>query len=169
VYLLYGIRVLGVAAGHARAAARRRCVRWPARCAADKAARARIGIGWSYFCGCLVFTAPLVLWPLAGLVSDRALVLVMLFLAEFGCGFGVMMLDISIGVIFARVIPDTLRSRVTGAFQSVNYGTRPIGALLGGVLASAFGLRLALWVAIAGGGFRVSAAAAVTAARYRLS
>jgi len=49
----------------------------------------------------------------------------MLFAAEFGSGFGVMVLDISIGAIFAAVIPDTLRSRVTGGFQAVNYGTRP--------------------------------------------
>ena len=58
----------------------------------------------------------------------------MLFAAEFVSGFGVMVLDISIGAIFAAVIPDTLRSRVTGAFQAVNYGTRPLGALLGGLL-----------------------------------
>ncbi len=57
----------------------------------------------------------------------------MLFAAEFASGFGVMMLDISIGAIFAAVIPDTLRSRVTGAFQAANYGTRPLGALLGGL------------------------------------
>ena len=74
-----------------------------------------------------------------------------LFAAEFASGFGVMMLDISIGAIFAAVIPDTLRSRVTGTFQAVNYGTRPLGALLGGVLGASFGLRPALWVAALGG------------------
>ena len=79
------------------------------------------------------------------------MVLAMLFAAEFGSGFGVMVLDISIGAIFAAVIPDTLRSRVTGAFQAVNYGTRPLGALLGGLLGSAIGLRPALWVATLGG------------------
>ena len=51
-----------------------------------------------------------------------------------------MMLDISIGAIFAAVIPDPLRSRVTGAFQAANYGTRPLGAVLGGLLGSALGL-----------------------------
>jgi hypothetical protein len=55
------------------------------------------------------------------------------------------------GAIFAAVIPDTLRSRATGAFQAVNYGTRPLGALLGGLLGSAIGLRPALWVAAGGG------------------
>ena len=42
-----------------------------------------------------------------------------LFLAEFGSGLGVMMLDISVGAIFAAVIPDRLRSRVAGAYMVV--------------------------------------------------
>ena len=71
--------------------------------------------------------------------------------AEFIGGFGVMVLDISIGAIFSAVIPDDVRSRVTGAFQAVNYGTRPLGALLGGFLGTAIGLRATLWVAAIGG------------------
>jgi hypothetical protein len=51
------------------------------------------------------------------------------------------------------VIPDTLRSRVSGAYQAINYGTRPAGALLGGLLGTALGLRPALWIAVAGGVF----------------
>ena len=43
-----------------------------------------------------------------------------------------MVLDISIGSIFAAVIPDRLRSRVTGAFQAINYGSRPVGSLVAG-------------------------------------
>jgi AAA domain len=41
----------------------------------------------------------------------------------------------------AAVIPDRLRSRVTGAFQAVNHGTRPLGAVLGGLLGTTVGLR----------------------------
>jgi MFS family permease len=108
-----------------------------------------IGVGWTYFTGCLMFTAPLLLVPLAG--GPRPLVLAMLFLAEFGSGFGVMLLDISIGSIFAAVIPDELRARVTGAFQAVNYGTRPLGALAGGALGTLLGLRPTLWIATVGG------------------
>lgn len=55
-----------------------------------------------------------------------------LFAAEFFSGFGAMAMDISLGAIFASVSPQRLRSRVTGAFQAVNYGSRPVGALLGG-------------------------------------
>jgi MFS family permease len=88
--------------------------------------------------------------PLADSVHGVA-VLLMLFAAEFASGFGVMVLDISIGAIFAMVIPDTMRSRVAGAFQAINYGTRPAGALLGGALGASAGLRPALWVAVTGG------------------
>jgi MFS family permease len=110
----------------------------------------RLGIGLVYVVGCFVFTLPLALVPLADSVHGVA-VLLMLFAAEFASGFGVMVLDISIGAIFAMVIPDTMRSRVAGAFQAINYGTRPAGALLGGALGASAGLRPALWVAVTGG------------------
>ena len=109
----------------------------------------RIGIGWALVAGAVMFPAPLVLVPLAG--GPTAVVLGLLFAAEFGSGFGVMMLDISIGSIFAVVIPAELRSRVSGAFQAVNYGTRPLGALAGGVLGTLIGLRPTLWLAAIGG------------------
>ncbi len=109
----------------------------------------RIGIGWAYVAGAVLFPAPLALVPLAG--GPSAVVLGMLFAAEFLSGFGVMMLDISIGSIFAVVIPAELRARVSGAFQAVNYGTRPLGALAGGVLGTLIGLRPTLWIAAIGG------------------
>ena len=109
----------------------------------------RIGVGWAYVLGCLLFTAPLMLVPLAG--GPRLVVIALLFTSEFISGFGVMVLDISVGSIFAAVIPAELRSRVSGAFQAVNYGTRPAGALLGGLLGTELGLRPALWIASAGG------------------
>jgi predicted MFS family arabinose efflux permease len=62
-----------------------------------------------------------------------------------------MVLDISIGAIFAAVIPDQIRSRVSGAFQAVNYGTRPLGALAGGALGTLIGQRPTLWIAAVGG------------------
>jgi MFS family permease len=109
---------------------------------------AAIGAGRAYVAGCVLFTTPLLLVPLAG--GPRPLVLAMLFLAEFGSGTGVMILDISIGSIFAAVIPGDLRARVTGAFQAVNYGTRPLGALAAGGLATLTGLRPTLWLAADG-------------------
>jgi MFS family permease len=110
---------------------------------------ARIGVGWAYTIGCVIYTAPLALVPLAA--GTEPVILAMLFAAEFCSGFGVMILDISIGAIFAAVIPDQLRSRVSGAFQAVKYGTRPGGAAVGGILASVIGIRPTLWISAAGG------------------
>jgi predicted MFS family arabinose efflux permease len=110
---------------------------------------AAVGVGWAYVIGCVMFPLPLILVPLAA--GPAPLVLAMLFAAEFLSGFGVMVLDISIGAMFAVAIPDRVRSRVTGAFQAVNYGTRPLGSLAGGALGSLIGLRPALWIATAGG------------------
>src|SRR3954447_12448601 len=109
----------------------------------------RIGVGPAFVLGCILFPAPFLLVPLAG--GPRPVVLGLLFLSEFGTGLGVMILDIAVGSIFAALIPDRLRSRVSGAYMLVNYGVRPIGSLVGGFLGTAIGLRPTLWIAAIGG------------------
>lgn len=108
----------------------------------------RIGIGPTYILGCVLFPLPLVLVPAAE--GSMLLILAFLVAARFGSGLGVMVLDISIGSIFSALIPDRLRSRVSGAFTAVNYGVRPLGSLAGGLLGSAIGLRPTLWIATVG-------------------
>lgn len=108
----------------------------------------RIGVGPAFIVGCVLFPLPLVLVPLAA--GPKPLILAMLFAAEFGAGLGVMVLDISAGAIFATLVPDRLRARVSGAYMLVNYGVRPIGSLLGGVLGAAIGIRATLWIASLG-------------------
>ena len=108
----------------------------------------RIGIGPAFVVGCVLFPVPLVLVPLAG--GPRWLVLACLALAEFGSGFGVMILDIAAGTLSMAVVPDRLRARVSGAYMVVNYGVRPLGAFLGGALGTAIGVRPTLWIATVG-------------------
>jgi MFS family permease len=107
-----------------------------------------MGVGPACVLGCVVFPVPLVLVPLAG--GPRWVVLSCLFLAQFGSGFGVMLLDISYGSISAALVPPRLRARVSGSFNLVNYGVRPIGAFAGGLLGSAIGVRETLWIATVG-------------------
>jgi MFS family permease len=108
----------------------------------------RIGIGPAFILGCVLFPAPLVLVPLAG--GSDLTILACLFFAELLSGFGVMILDISAGSIKAALVPDRLRARVSGAYMVVNYGVRPLGALVGGGLGTWIGLRPTLWIASVG-------------------
>jgi MFS family permease len=150
LFMLYAVRGLGVRPGVLGVVIGAGAVGGMLGSVLCKRLTARLGAGLVYVAGCLVFTGPLALVPLAA-GAHGGTVLVMLFAAEFLSGFGVMVLDISIAAIFAVVIPDTMRSRVSGAFQAINYGTRPAGALLGGLLGGALGLQAALWIAVAGG------------------
>jgi MFS family permease len=105
----------------------------------------RVGIGRALVIGFVLFPAPLLLWPLAS--GPMPVLLGLLGLAEFGSGIGVMILDISLGALLAAVVPDQLRARVSGAYMVVNFGVRPLGAILGGALGAAIGLRPTLWIA----------------------
>jgi MFS family permease len=108
----------------------------------------RIGVGPAFVAGCFLFPAPLVLVPAAG--GPHWVVLGCLFVAEFTSGIGLMLLDIMAGTISAGLVPTGLRSRVSGAFMVVNYGVRPLGTTVGGILGSTIGLRPTLWIATVG-------------------
>ena len=150
LFLLYAVRSLRVSPGVLGAVIGAGAVGGILGSALCKRLTSRLGEGLVYVAGCLVFTVPLALVPLASSGAGVG-TLLMLFTAFFCSGFGVMVLDISIAAIFGVVIPDTMRSRVAGAFQAINYGTRPAGALLGGWLGTVLGLQPALWIAVAGG------------------
>jgi predicted MFS family arabinose efflux permease len=61
-----------------------------------------------------------------------------------------MLLDILAGVMMAGVIPAAMRARVSGGFNVVNYGVRPVGAAIGGALGTAIGVHTTLWIATVG-------------------
>ncbi|MFB7539271.1 MFS transporter [Streptomyces zaomyceticus] len=113
----------------------------------------RIGIGGSLVAGFLGFTLPLVLIPLAE--GPLPLVVSVLFVAEFLSCVGVMIVDIAAGSFQMALIPDAVRARVMGAFRTLNHGFRPLGALVGGFLGTAIGLRPTLWIATVGAVFAV--------------
>jgi MFS family permease len=110
---------------------------------AGRVARA-FGVGRAFLLGCVLFPAPLVLIPLAD--GPRPVIIAMLLAAEFFSGLGLMILDINAGSIMFALTPDRLRSRATGAFSFVNWGIRPIGSLVGGVVGAWIGVRTTLWI-----------------------
>jgi MFS family permease len=106
----------------------------------------RIGLGRAYALGCVIFPLSLLLIPLAVPGMPLPLILALLFGSEFGAGLGVMILDINVGAIIYARTPDRIRGRAGGAFRFINYGVRPIGALLGGLLGGALGVREAIFI-----------------------
>jgi len=108
----------------------------------------RIGLGPAFILGCFLFPAPLILVPAAA--GPHWLILGFLFVAELLSGVGLMLLDILAGVMMAGTIPTTMRGRVSGGFQVVNYGVRPLGTAIGGALGAWIGVHTTLWIATVG-------------------
>jgi MFS family permease len=107
-----------------------------------------IGVGPAFLIGCFLFPAPLLLVPAAR--GPHWLVIAFLFAAEFLSGLGLMLLDILAGVIQGALIPPTVRSRVSGAFMVVNYGVRPLGTSVAGVLGTTIGVHTTIWIGAGG-------------------
>lgn len=107
-----------------------------------------IGLGPAFLTGCFLFPAPLLLVPAAR--GPHWLVIAFLFTAEFLSGLGLMLLDILAGVIHASLVPPPVRSRVSGAFMVVNYGVRPLGTTVAGILGSTIGVHSTIWIGAGG-------------------
>ncbi|MEV6600790.1 MFS transporter [Actinoplanes sp. NPDC051346] len=108
----------------------------------------RFGVGPVVLLGYVAFPLPLVLIPLAD--GPQPVVIGMLFAAEFLSSLGVVILDIGVGSLQTAATPVSRLSLVKGAQRTVNYGVRPIGALLGGLLGELIGVHAALWIGAVG-------------------
>jgi MFS family permease len=100
----------------------------------------RLGIG-------TVMAGSLLLIGLAqfgfGLTSDRWAAA-----SLFGVsGLAIVLFNVVAGSLRQALAPDRLLGRVISSFRLFSYGAVPLGALLGGVLARAFGLRAPFLVA----------------------
>ncbi|MER5985548.1 MFS transporter [Streptomyces sp. NPDC001787] len=109
----------------------------------------RFGVGRSIVVGAVLFPAPIAIAAAAG--GPLWLRAGALAASQFLSGFGVMLFDVNLNALQTTVIPDGLRSRVAGAYSTINYGVRPVGAVVGGLLATVVGLRATLVVAALGG------------------
>jgi MFS family permease len=109
----------------------------------------RFGAGPLIAFGAVVFPGSIAIAALAG--GPTWLKAVALAGAEFIGAFAVMCFDVPLNSLQAAVIHDHMRSRVAGAFSSINYGIRPLGAVVGGFLGTWIGVRETLLVSAAGG------------------
>jgi predicted MFS family arabinose efflux permease len=113
----------------------------------------RIGTGRLIAIATVVFPASMAVVALAS--GPLWLRTVEFGLAEFVASFSVMCFDVPLAALQASVTADSMRSRVSGAFISINYGVRPFGAVLGGLLGSLIGPRETLLLSALGGVFAV--------------
>jgi MFS family permease len=108
-----------------------------------------LGLGWTASLGAAVFPLPYAALALAG--GHPWQKIAWLAGVEFVSGIGVTLMDINLNALLTQATPEGARGRRAGAYSAVNYGVRPIGALVGGALGVALGLRLSLVVAGIGG------------------
>ncbi|CAN7400891.1 MFS transporter [Knoellia sp. LjRoot47] len=112
-----------------------------------------LGVGTTIAVGAVLFSAPFAALPLAD--GPPWVRMAVLGLVEFVSAFGVMLLDVPLNALQTAVTPDAVRSRVVGAFSTINYGIRPVGAVLGGFLGEWIGVGTTMVVSAVGGSLAV--------------
>lgn len=146
VLLLYASRTLGLGAGTIGLALGVGATGALVGAAAAGPISRRIGTGWTIAAGAVLFSLP---FATLTLVDGTPIMLRVVALAtvEFISGFGIMLFDINLNSLQTAVTLDSMRSRVSGAYATVNYGIRPLGAVLGGWSAEQVGIPATMFVA----------------------
>lgn len=108
----------------------------------------RFGLGPAMIGSLLAFSAAHLPVPFAA--GPPLLVVVLLLAARAVVAFSVPIFDVTSTTLRLAVTPDSLRGRVGATARFIFHGPVPIGALLGGALADAIGLRLAYRLAVGG-------------------
>jgi predicted MFS family arabinose efflux permease len=107
-----------------------------------------IGRGRTIVLGSAVFGLGGIAFPAAQ--GPSWLVLVVLAANEAVIGAAIMLFDVNTSALVLTEVPREMLARVNSSLSTVTQGVKALGALAGGALGSAFGLRPALWVAAVG-------------------
>ena len=106
----------------------------------------RIGLGHAIVLSAAVVGTSIVLIPLAPKAFPVPLLVLGLMLYSFGgVVFNITQISLRQGLT-----PDRLQGRMNSVMRCILWGAIPLGALLGGALATVIGLRGALWVSAGG-------------------
>ena len=148
IYVLYATRELGLNAGTIGlifAVGGGAAI--PGGLLADRLGK-RVGVGRAIVAGWTLAAVGALLVPLAA--GPRWLVVVVLTFANAFGAFTATIANVQQWSLRQTVTPDHLSGRVTAGHRFIVYGAGAIGAMLGGVAASAMGLRPALFLCSAG-------------------
>ena len=109
----------------------------------------RIGVGRTIVMTAVAFSVGGLFYPLA----PKSFPLPLLMLAQVLFGFGSVAYNITQVSLRQAITPERLQGRMNAAMRWIVWGTIPLGTLGGGAIATAYGLRAALWVGAIGGLF----------------
>jgi MFS family permease len=99
---------------------------------------------------------PAVLFSLGGLsfpLAPRGFPIPVLIAGSLLTGFGGMAYNIAQVSLRQAITPERIQGRMNASMRWIVWGTIPLGTLVGGGIATAYGLRPALWVGAIGGLF----------------
>jgi len=108
---------------------------------------ARIGLYPVTTIGVIAFSAPFLAFAAIPADASTATKIALYGCCGFAVSGGIVMYDITINSVMVKVMPEQMRGRLVGAFSSINYGIRPVGALLGGLAAQVWGPRTTILAA----------------------
>ena len=108
----------------------------------------RLGRGRTVVLGSAVFSLGMIAFPAA--YGSCWTVLGILAANEVVVGIAVMLFDVTIGALVLSEVPRNLLGRVNTSMSTITQGVKALGALTGGAIGTAYGVRPALWVAAVG-------------------
>ena len=109
----------------------------------------RIGVGPTIVITAISFSVGGIAYPLA----PKSFPLPALMAGQVLFGFGAVAYNITQVSLRQAITPERLQGRMNAAMRWIVWGTIPLGSLAGGGIATAWGLRAALWTGAIGGLF----------------
>jgi MFS family permease len=106
----------------------------------------RLGVGRTILIPVAVASVALLAYPLA----PRSFPLPVLIAGNALFGFGAVTYNIAQVSLRQAITPERLQGRMNAAMRWIVWGTIPLGTMAGGAIATAWGLRAALWVGAVG-------------------
>jgi MFS family permease len=105
-----------------------------------------LGVGRTILISIVVADVAMLAFPLA----PRSFPLPVLIVGQAFFGFGAVAYNITQVSLRQAITPERLQGRMNAAMRWIVWGTIPLGTIAGGAIATAYGLRAALWVGAIG-------------------
>jgi MFS family permease len=105
-----------------------------------------IGVGRTILIPTMLASLAMLAYPLA----PRSFPLPVLIAGQAVFGFGAVAYNITQVSLRQAITPERLQGRMNAAMRWIVWGTIPLGMIAGGSIATAYGLRAALWVGAIG-------------------